>query len=336
MNKQFTAALAREIAPTVQRFVTDAVRPVMDRLEALEARQGPAGITGAIKDHAGCLIITLTDGKTLNLGDVSGRPGKDGRDGRDGKDADADAIAAKVPAGKDGKDADPKAVVEILKGEVLGEIQARLEEAISALPIPEDGKSADPEEVQRLVVAELEAVIGKLPAPKDGRDGLDGKDGQPGKEGEPGRDGRDGLPGVPGNPGKDGLNGKDGRDGIDGKDGLGFDDLAIEQTGDRGFVIRFVRGDQVKEFPIALSAFVDRGVWREGAYMKGDGVTWGGSFFIAQGNTSDKPETSAAWRLAVKRGQNGKDGKPGVPGRVGPSGKDGRDLTQMGFDGHKH
>lgn len=333
MNKQFTAALAREIAPTVQRFVTDAVRPVMDRLEALEARQGPAGITGAIKDHAGCLIITLTDGKTLNLGDVSGRPGKDGRDGRDGKDADAGAIAAEIPAGKDGKDADPKAVADILKGEVLSDLQARLEDAIAALSIPKDWKGADPDEIRRLVLAEVEVAIAKLLVPKDGRDGTDGV---PGKNGEPGRDGRDGLPGVPGGPGKDGLNGKDGINGIDGRDGLGFDDVAVEQAGDRGFVIRFIRGDQVKEFPIALSAFVDRGVWRDGAYLKGDGVSWGGSFFIAQTDTTDKPETSAAWRLAVKRGRDGKEGKAGEPGRVGPPGKDGRDLTQMGFDGSKH
>jgi hypothetical protein len=30
---------------------------------------------------------------------------------------------------------------------------------------------------------------------------------------------------------------------------------------------------------------IDRGVWREGAFRKGDGVSFGGSFFIAQRDT---------------------------------------------------
>lgn len=52
----------------------------------------------------------------------------------------------------------------------------------------------------------------------------------------------------------------------------------------------------------------DAGVWTEGkAYLKGDGVTWGGSFWIAQDDTSDKPDIGKGWRLAVKRGRDGKD-----------------------------
>jgi hypothetical protein len=44
-------------------------------------------------------------------------------------------------------------------------------------------------------------------------------------------------------------------------------------------------------------------------YSAGDAVTFDGSLFIAQQNTTDKPETSAAWRLAVKRGRDGKDAR---------------------------
>lgn len=60
-----------------------------------------------------------------------------------------------------------------------------------------------------------------------------------------------------------------------------------------------------------------QGVWKDGDYLKGDCVTWAGSSFIAQRDTSDKPETSDAWRLSVKRGRNGADGKMIAP-RTGP------------------
>ncbi|MCK1670288.1 hypothetical protein [Bradyrhizobium sp. 150] len=52
-----------------------------------------------------------------------------------------------------------------------------------------------------------------------------------------------------------------------------------------------------------------RGVWTEGAYLKGDIVTWAGSSFIAQRDTTDKPEQTDAWKLSTKRGRDGKDGK---------------------------
>jgi hypothetical protein len=61
---------------------------------------------------------------------------------------------------------------------------------------------------------------------------------------------------------------------------------------------------------IVTATPIDRGVWREGAFRKGDGVSYGGSFFIARQDTgqADKPGESDKWRLAVKRGRNGQDG----------------------------
>lgn len=46
-----------------------------------------------------------------------------------------------------------------------------------------------------------------------------------------------------------------------------------------------------------------------GSYEQGDGVTFAGSFWIAQKDTSSKPGESSDWRLAVKRGQDGRDGR---------------------------
>lgn len=160
-----------------------------------------------------------------------------------------------------------------------------------------------------------------------GSPGEKGEPGLIGKEGAPGRDGRDGAPGRDGEDGKPGLNGKDGADGLNGKDGLGFDDIKVEFDGERGFKFAFVQGERRKEFGnFIVPMVIDRGVWKEGPFKRGDGVTWGGSFFIAQRDTEAKPETAdSGWRLAVKRGRDGRDGKDGKPGERGPEGAPGRD-----------
>lgn len=106
-----------------------------------------------------------------------------------------------------------------------------------------------------------------------------------------------------------GLNGRDGEkgaDGLNGRDGFGFDDLDLVEN-DEGVSLRFSLGEVVKEFP--LPVVFDRGVYREGGgYRKGNGVTWGGSYWIAQKDEPGKPDTpDSGWRLAVKKGQNGKD-----------------------------
>lgn len=106
---------------------------------------------------------------------------------------------------------------------------------------------------------------------------------------------------------KDGEKGQDGKDGRDGVDGLGFDELDVVHDGARGFTFRFTRGDQVKEFPFSLPVVLDKGVYKAGdEYEPGDGVTYGGSFWIAQEKTQEKPDSGKGWRLAVKRGRDGK------------------------------
>lgn len=175
---------------------------------------------------------------------------------------------------------------------------------------------------------------------KDGADGRDGKDGVDGKDGIglPGEKGADGKDGADGRDGKDGAgiadlmidrdhclvatfsdgrikslgrivgaDGKDGADGRDGADGLGPEDLGFQYDGVRTLSFVFQRGDVAKSFDVSLPIVIDRGVYREGqSYAKGDAVTWGGSLWIAQDDTSAKPD-AGGWRLAVKRGRDGKD-----------------------------
>jgi len=104
-------------------------------------------------------------------------------------------------------------------------------------------------------------------------------------------------------------NGKDGCNGIDGKDGLGFDDLSVVQLTDKRLKFVFESGERKKEFVIDMPIVIDCGVFGDGKeYKKGDGVTYGGSFWIAQkDNPNQRPGGGSEWRLAVKCGKDGKD-----------------------------
>lgn len=111
------------------------------------------------------------------------------------------------------------------------------------------------------------------------------------------------------------MPGPAGEKGKDGADGLGFDDLVLEQLGERGLTVKAVRGDRVKDIgTLTFPVDIYRGVYVEGkAYERGDGVTWGGSEWHCNESTSSKPgDGSKAWTLKVKRGRDGKDGRDAV------------------------
>ncbi|THJ30946.1 hypothetical protein E8K88_16400 [Lampropedia aestuarii] len=215
--------------------------------------------------------------------------------------------------------------------------QAFVREQIKALPVPkdgapgQDGKAVSIEEVDKLVEARVKAAIAAMPAPKDGADGKDGAPGQDGKtvtleeidslvaeksarweldfERRAAATLEKAIDRMP-KP-KDGTDGKDGRDGVD---GLGFDDLQAEYDGERGITLKFTKDDRVKSIALAMPVVIDRGVYKEGAdYVTGDGVTWGGSYWIAQQATKAKPDSqNSGFRLAVKKGRDGKDGRNGI------------------------
>lgn len=108
----------------------------------------------------------------------------------------------------------------------------------------------------------------------------------------------------------------------DGADGFGLDDFSVDLAEDgRTLCFKFQRGEMVKEKQIRLAVVLDRGLYaHDGNYMKGDCVTSGGSFWIAQ---RDDPQgrpndggTGTDWRLAVKRGRDGKDLTAGPAART--------------------
>lgn len=203
--------------------------------------------------------------------------------------------------------------------------------AIAALPKPADGVSVTLEDVEPLISSAVDKAVSAIPQPKDPVGICGALIDRVGQLVLTLSDGSVKTLGVV--VGKD-VDQQQVADLIreevakiprpkDGKDGLGFDDLTEAYDEFGRLSMRFVRGDEVKDFRVP--GIVDRGVYKpETVYLKGDGVSYGGSFWIAQAETQARPgdasDASRAWRLAVKVGR---DGKPGAKGNDGRDGKDG-------------
>jgi integrin beta 3 len=210
-----------------------------------------------------------------------------------------------------------------------------LQKQVDAWPKPKDGtngtdgqhgKDADPAAVAAQLLPELQKQVDAWPKPKDGKDGEHGKsvtvdDVLPAFEllitktlldferrsADVLQRAIDRMP-VP-------------KDGKDGQDGLSIEDLQVVHDGDGNVTLRFARGEVAKEFTLRLPRFKDCGIYRDAEpYQQGDGVTWGGSFWIAQKDAPEgKPGTAdSGWRLAVKAGRDGKsfDAPQPAPGPV--------------------
>lgn len=184
-------------------------------------------------------------------------------------------------AGRDGRDA---------PGE--DEVRAMVVEAVAAIPAPKDGvdgkdgtdgKSFTIDDVRDMLEAAqakwalefeiraqatLQRAIDAMPKPVDGRDGVDGKDG---------------------------------------RDGLDLKHFSAVQDPDGRTVLLTLKDDERTEhvhltFPVVL----DKGFWKPGTPAEaGDGMTFGGSYWIAQKDTDTQPATdNPDWRLAVKKGRD--------------------------------
>lgn len=96
-----------------------------------------------------------------------------------------------------------------------------------------------------------------------------------------------------------------GKDGTDGRD---FAQPEFDYDGRRGLIVRSLVDGVMTEQSFRLPLVMDAGFYAEGKdYEPGDGVTFGGSYWIAQKDTDSKPEIgNPDWRLAVKKGRDGK------------------------------
>lgn len=165
-------------------------------------------------------------------------------------------------------------------------------------------KHSSTENLYEQIARAVELAVSKIPAPENG------------KQGDPGRDGRDAsdlqivskmigeqlgekLPEI-------------------------VSGIAIGTPDDGRTLIFDIRfGDKTSRCEVKTAVVLDKGVWREQPFEKGDGVTWAGSFFVARRATeaTEKPgEAPDAWRLSIKRGRDGRDGKEGSVGQKGERG----------------
>ncbi|USA39627.1 hypothetical protein NCF86_00235 [Pelagerythrobacter marinus] len=101
--------------------------------------------------------------------------------------------------------------------------------------------------------------------------------------------------------------GKDGDPGPAGRDGLSAEDVDLTVLEDgRTLEFSLTQGDTQYAFELAFPVPLYCGVYREGAeHQKGDMVTWGGSLWHCDKDTTQKPGTED-WTLAVKKGRDAK------------------------------
>lgn len=258
-------------------------------------------IADVVKQHVSAAFGPLAERvKALEARQaMKGEQGEPGKDGAPGKDAEpvlvADVVRELIAC------PDLRPVLDLLATEAV----AKHFEANPVQP-GRDGKDVTPEQITRAVAEHLTA---NPPAPgKDGRDGLDVKDlfrAEGGRLMATLSDGTTRDLGV--------FIGKDGAPGKDGLDGFSLDDLTIEDDGDGTITLKFTRGELVRQKEIRYPRG-DRGVYKaDENYRKGDGATFGGSWWIAQKDAPQgSPGLSPDWRLAVKKGRDGKDGRNGI------------------------
>lgn len=230
----------------------------------------------------------------------------------------AEAVAALVPVGQDGKSVTLEDVRPVIDEGLLAAvaalppavvppeaIAAAVSKELATWERPKDGTSVSAEDLLPVVGLVVDKALAARPVPKDGI-GLAGT--------------LIDQDGVLVATMTDGTIHKLGPvRGEKGLDGFGFDDMSIVDER-MFFIVRFVKGDLVKEFKVAKPTLADmhRGIWREGSYQRGSVVTWSGSQWLAIVDTDGKPETTKDWTLIVKRGRDGKDFTPTDPTKPKP------------------
>lgn len=158
----------------------------LDKLVGINGIDGVSISNSAINDK-GELIITYSNGQICNLGKVVGVDGKNGINGINGSDGNN---------GKNGQDG-----ISVVKSEINsnGELVVTYSNS---------------------VIDNLGKVIGS-----------DGAKGEKGDKGDTGARGEKGEKGDAGEQGIQGVAGKDGKDGTDGKDGVGINTVNITEDG---------------------------------------------------------------------------------------------------------
>lgn len=320
---QVKAIVAAEVADVADSITNDILRRVREGLPVVkDGRDG--------KDVDPLLIKALIAAEVADAFSKIKAP----KDGKDGKDIDpevvmalvnrevADAVA-RIPVPKDGRDGlkgdkgdrgndgdspviDVDQVVEALKSD---------SEAVAMLK-GEPGSVGPPVNIEEVVTR----AVALIPKPKDGENGRDGTSVTTEqiadvvrqrfdtwalefeREAEARQRHAMGLVPLP----------RDGTDGRDGRDGFGLDDFEVQLTtpdGGRTLLLELSAGGRTSVSTLRTATPLDRGPFdATKRYVAGDGITYGGHWWIAQKDTPQgKPGESGDWRLAVRRGKDAKE-----------------------------
>lgn len=210
-------------------------------------------------------------------------------------DALAKSAAAFVPKAEDG--------MSVTADDVQPMIADLVSKAVAALPAPENGKDADMEVLKSHVGELVKGIQPAAPLPVPSVEEISGtferrfSDLTLSWE----RQARDTFEKAADRMPKP----KDGRDALNLED---FDMILADDG--RTVTVKMQAGETVIEKSVKIAAVIDRGTFKhEGTYEKGDGVSYGGSFWLAK---CDKPKGvpgsgETDWRCAVKAGRPGKD-----------------------------
>jgi len=283
----------KALADIVIQTIRAAVAPIAKRMEELDlvVKGIPETLSPSIEETVKKAVEALP------------RP-------RDGQDFPAEEVARMVeaavsalPAAKDGEPGESVSIADLEP--VVAEAVSK---AVAEIPAPKDGQSVPIEEVRRMVDEAVEKAMSAVPPAKDGEHGRDALQ----LELQPEIDMEKAYPRGTYARHAGGLwRSFETTKGLHGWECVvdGIADLRIEQPSAREFtlVARTSSGAELSK-SIKVAALVDKGVFRaEEGYEAGDGVTWGGSFFIAQKDAPlGKPGEPGCdgWRLAVKRGRD--------------------------------
>lgn len=295
--------LGAALLDVVRAWVEPAFAAVCQRVEMLESRAPEPGLKGDPGDP--------------------GDPGKDGRCAYDlaverGFAGSVDEWVASLQ-GEPGARGDDGASVTL--EDVAPLLERAVADAVSRIPPPaagKDGESVHPDTVRAMVADHVRLAVEEIPKPRDGADGKDATT----------IDYRDGIDEMKSYPRSTHALYRGGVIvAMRATDPLGDDLTAagwavamngthsdVEESLDEGRTVRrtltMTNGKAIVS-ERKTSVVIYRGVWlRDREYARGDMATRDGSVWHCEAETTtEEPGRSAAWRLAVKRGNHGRDVK---------------------------
>lgn len=194
MDERETRAMMEDVAAVMKSLVSNAVTPIVSRLDALEKRLSDLPVPKDGKDAnvheiaalaAAALLPDIMEVRAMvealpapvempNIPDMISEALAES-EGRVLMQCNAmvdkrvELEVAALPPAEKGKDADPV--------EVAAQIAAEVERAVAALPVPKDGKSITIDDVRPLIDETVTKAVTLIPVPKNGVDGKDGRNG---------------------------------------------------------------------------------------------------------------------------------------------------------------